>query len=377
VSEIRSTDAPKIISAKNEHYEYQARTEAMLNSLGEGLIATDEHGAITMVNVYAMKALGYEEKDLIGKWMPKTIVAVDQSGNPLDSLSRPVIKALTTGQTISSYSFYLTKSGSVIPVHINVSPIIIGGLPTGAIEVFRDLTREQQLDVAKDEFVSLASHQLRTPATAVKSILSMLANGDFGELTPVQRKYLDKAVISNDRQLQVIEDLLNVALVDAGRMELDLEYMDLDALMHDAITDLMSTIDRRHQTVQLQAPHQLKLLADHKKLRMAIDNLIGNASKYSAEGAMITVRLEQSGEQAKLHVIDQGVGIPSDMLPNIFAKFTRLPNEMSSKVGGTGLGLFLTRSIVEMHRGRLTVRSEEGKGSTFTISLPTKWSLAA
>jgi PAS domain S-box-containing protein len=355
--------------------EYQLRTEAMLNSLGEGLIVTDEHGAITTVNSYALEVLGYSEMDLIGKWMPKSIIAVDPYGQPLPSLARPILKALTTGNAVSSYSHYLTKDGSVIPVHITVSPILINGRPTGAVEVFRDLTKEQQLDVAKEEFVSLASHQLRTPATAVKSILSMLSSGDFGPITDQQQRYVKKAMQSNDRQLQVIEELLNVALVDAGKMELDLEYVDLAGVLREVTNDHLPTISGRSQELELQAPDQLKLLADVKKLRMAIDNLISNASKYSPSGAIISVQLQSDDPYATLSVNDQGVGIPASEMPNIFAKFTRLPNEFSSKVGGTGLGLFLTKSIVELHRGSLGVQSEEGTGSTFTVRLPIKWSV--
>jgi PAS domain S-box-containing protein len=346
----------------------------MLNSLGEGLIVTDEHGTITTINSYALKALGYQEGDLVGKWMPKSIIAVDQSGRPMQSLRRPIIKALTTGRTVTSYSYYQTKNGAVMPVHINVSPIIIGDVPTGAIEVFRDLTKEQQLDVAKDEFVSLASHQLRTPATAVKSILAMLASGDFGPLTTVQLKYVEKAIQSNNRQLQVIEDLLNVALVDAGRMELDLEYTDLAHLLNEAVSDHIDSLRQKDQSIKLDCDSQVKVLADVQKMRMAIDNLIGNASKYSPPGTFIKVELDRPKEFARLQVIDQGVGIPEEDLPNIFTKFTRLPNEMSSKVGGTGLGLFLTKSIIELHNGKLSVESRAGKGSQFTVCLPLKWS---
>jgi PAS domain S-box-containing protein len=360
---------------RDEQEEYQVRTEAMLNSLGEGLVVTDEHGAITIVNSYALSVLGYTEEELIGKWMPKSIVAVDPYGRTLSTLARPIIKALTAGHAISSYSHYLTKSGSVIPVHITVSPILVGNRPTGAVEVFRDLTKEQQLEVAKEEFVSLASHQLRTPATAVKSILSMLASGDFGPLNDRQQNYINKAVQSNDRQLQTIEELLNVALVDAGKMELDLEYIDLAGVVREATNDHLSTVTDRDQELKLKAPDQLKLLADAKKLRMAIDNLISNASKYSPSGATIDVHLHTDEPFATLSVNDQGVGIPASEMPNIFAKFSRLPNEFSSKVGGTGLGLFLTKSIIELHRGTLAVQSEEGTGSTFTMRLPTNWSL--
>ena len=353
--------------------QYRITTEAMLNSLGEGLIATNKNGEITMVNAYAVEALGYSEDELIGQWLPKKIIATDQFGRSLEQLSRPIIRALTTGKTVSSYAHYLTKSGRVIPVFINVSPVVINDVPAGAIEVFRDLTSEQQLDVAKDEFVTLASHQLRTPATAVKSILSMLANGDFGPITSIQRRYIDKAIQSNDRQLQVIEDLLNVALVDAGRMELDLEYIDLAGIVREAVTDLLSTISARNQLVEMNVPSSASVLADAHKIRMVLDNLISNASKYSPEGSSIHIGLRHDSNLLCLSVRDEGVGIPEEELPKLFTKFTRLPNELSATVGGTGLGLFLAKNVTELHKGTLSVSSREGNGSTFTVSLPTNW----
>jgi PAS domain S-box-containing protein len=353
--------------------QYRITTEAMLNSLGEGLIATNKNGEITMVNSYAIDALGYSEAELKGQWLPKKIIATDQFGRSLVQLNRPIIRALTTGKTVSSYAHYLTKSGKVIPVFINVSPVVIDNVPTGAIEVFRDLTSEQQLDIAKDEFVTLASHQLRTPATAVKSILSMLASGDFGPITSIQRRYLDKAILSNDRQLQVIEDLLNVALVDSGKMDLDLEYIDVAGIVREAVADLLSTISSRNQLVELNIPSSASVLADAHKIRMVLDNLISNASKYSPEGSTIHIGLTQDSNLLCLSVRDEGVGIPEEELPKLFTKFTRLPNELSATVGGTGLGLFLAKNVTELHKGTLSVSSQEGTGSTFTVSLPTKW----
>jgi signal transduction histidine kinase len=262
----------------------------------------------------------------------------------------------------------------MLPVFITVSPIVEQGVPTGAIEIFRDLTKELQLDVAKDEFVSLASHQLRTPATAVKSILAMLSAGDFGQLSEQQQKYIDKAIQANDRQLYVIDCLLNVALVDAGRMELDLEYIDLVALLREAMSDQVAATNARNQTLHLQTPDQCRLLLDVTKIRMVIDNLISNASKYSGHGTNIEITLELKGKEAVLEVSDEGVGIPPDAVDKLFTKFSRLDNELSASVGGTGLGLFLSRHIVELHRGTIFVRSGVGVGSTFTVTLPAVWS---
>lgn len=374
MSDTLDAHTPGVALSKAEFEEYQLRTEAMLNSLGEGLIVTDVHGDITTVNKYAVEALGYAEAELLGNWLPKTIVVVDQYSQPVDQLSRPIIKCLTTGKTVSARTHYLTKNGDVLPVHITVSPIIINDLPTGAIEVFRDLTSEQQLDIAKEDFVSLASHQLRTPATAVKSILSMLLNGDFGPLTETQAEYLAKTASSNNRQLQVIEDLLSVAQVDAGKMELDLQYLDLAGLLRETISDHLSSLSSRNQTLNLQTPRQARLLVDPQKLRMAVDNLISNASKYSPEGTSIWVDLDIDSESATLTIRDEGVGIPPADLPKLFTKFQRLPNELSPAAGGTGLGLFLTKSIINLHHGTLSVASRVGEGTTFTIRLPVKWS---
>lgn len=363
----------ELAAARAERDEIQSRTAAMLNSLGEGLIATDDQGKITMVNDYALEALGYTYESLMGTWFPKTVIATDQYSRPLPTLVRPIIKALTTGQTISEYAYYLRRDGTLMPVLITVSPVIVQGVPSGAIEVFRDLTKERQLDVAKEEFVSLASHQLRTPATGVKSILSMLGAGDFGPLNEMQKKFIDKAIHTNDRQLQLIEDLLNVALVDSGKLELDLDYADLAGVLREITSDHASSISKREQELTINSPDTALLLVDLAKMTMVLDNLISNASKYTPTGGKIDVTLKKYKDLITIAVKDQGVGIPTEDIPRIFTKFTRLPNELSTAVGGTGLGLFLAKNIVELHGGSIAVTSKLGEGSTFTIKLPTKW----
>jgi PAS domain S-box-containing protein len=352
--------------------QYQLGMEAMINSLGEGLIVLDDHGAVTTVNDYALRSLGFSREELEGRWFPGTIIAVDQYSHPLDPLTRPIIRALTTGQTISDHMYYLRQDEAIIPVFVTVSPILMDGKPVGAIEVFRDLTHERQLDIAKDEFVSLASHQLRTPATGVMTILSMLAAGDFGELQPLQQKYVQKAVQSNNRQLQIIEDLLNVAKVDAGRMELDIVYADLVTLIREVISDSASVIEKRQQVIELNLPPKAMMFADVAKLRMVIDNLISNASKYSSPGKRIQVTLQHHPKHLVFMVRDEGVGIPPAEIAKLGTKFTRLENELSLSVGGSGLGLFLARSIIDLHQGSLAIESIEGQGSTFTVMLPFK-----
>lgn len=369
----------KPIKAEIDRYTLEQdriRTQAMISSLGEGLVELDERGHIVTINPYAVAALGYEsDTELIGTWFPGTVVAVDRHGIPIDQLARPLVRALTGGKPVSDYTYYQRRDGTAFPVFITVSPILIDDVPTGAIEVFRDLTKEQQLDIAKDEFVSLASHQLRTPATGVKLILSMLSKGDFGPLTELQQRYLDKAVMSNDRQLQIIEDLLNVARVDAGKMDLEFRYIDLVPLLRDIVSEHLAIIQARHQSIKLTMPSNLMAFVDPDKIRMAIDNLISNASKYSSMSGCIDITLTGRPDHAILSVRDDGVGMDKADVPKLFTKFTRLDNELSTSVGGTGLGLFLVKNILELHAGNIDVDTEKNIGSTFTIKLPRKRTL--
>jgi PAS domain S-box-containing protein len=362
----------ELAQAKAELEESRLKTDAMLDSLGEGLIVTDAQGMVTTVNRYALQALGFAEEELIGSWFPEKVVAVDEFERHIERFARPVVQAFALGKTISQRLNYLRRDGSVIPVFVTVSPVLLEGRPIGAVEVFRNLTEEHRLELAKEEFVSLASHQLRTPATGVMTILSMLEHNDFGTLTPTQHKYLRKAITTNYYQLQIIEDLLNAARVDAGKMGLDISQADLAAVLRESIADQAPITHGRQQTVHVQAPARLLAPIDLPKMRMVLNNLISNASKYSQPGSQIILKLKQHQDTVIIAVIDHGVGIPSHQLHHLFTKFGRLDNELSTSVGGTGLGLFLVKNIVELHHGTIEVQSRAGAGSTFTIRLPLK-----
>ena len=228
-----------------------------------------------------------------------------------------------------------------------------------------------ELDHAKDEFVALASHQLRTPATAVKANVAMLLDGYFGDVTEEQREYLRDAYDANERQLGVIEDMLNVARAETGRLVKETSQVDLVALVAESIAEHRFGISGRNQELVVSLPgHPIVLNLDAKKLRMVADNLVSNASKYTPEGGRIEVRLEERGDQAVLSVSDNGVGIAAEDRDRLFRKFSRVDNPLSVAAGGTGLGLYLAREIVRLHGGEIRVDSEPGKGSTFRVILP-------
>lgn len=227
------------------------------------------------------------------------------------------------------------------------------------------------LNNSKDEFISLASHQLRTPATGVKQYIGMMLEGFSGELQPEQQSLLQVAYESNERQLRIIDDLLRVAHVDAGRVELRKADFDLVSLVADVAEEQRDTFERRGQRVLCQAPDQpVPVNLDGSRIRMVVENLVDNAGKYSPEGSEITVRLDERPDSVSIMVSDQGIGISEDDIGKLFQKFSRLNNEQSAKVDGTGLGLYWAKKIVDMHDGEILVASRSGEGTTFTIVLP-------
>lgn len=244
-------------------------------------------------------------------------------------------------------------------------------LEASTAKLIKQRTQLMELNTAKDEFISLASHQLRTPATGVKQYLNMALDGYGGKVPPKIRMFLEKANESNERQLSVINDLLQVAQMDAGKVVLRKEDIDVGKLIADIIREQKSKFSGRDQTVTFKKPKEkLRVSADATKMRMVIENVIDNASKYTPPGKKITIRLAQSRGLAHIAVKDEGVGIAEEDIKKVFQKFLRLDNPMSTEVGGTGLGLYWVQRVIELHDGGISVVSELGKGSTFTISLP-------
>jgi signal transduction histidine kinase len=230
---------------------------------------------------------------------------------------------------------------------------------------------EQAVELAKDELLSLASHQLRTPATGVKQYLGMVLQGFAGDVPPPQLNLLEKAYASNDRQLSVINEILHLAKIDSGRIVLAKQPTDLNALIEDIVNEQRRDIDQAGHHMTLRLPKKpLTATVDAHTLRMAIENILSNAIKYTPEGGEISVRLRHDSEHIYIRIKDTGVGIAPGDIEKLFKQFTRLPNEMSIRVGGTGIGLYLAKHLVELHGGSIDVTSHVGSGSLFTITLP-------
>lgn len=231
--------------------------------------------------------------------------------------------------------------------------------------------KQEEVQSAKDDLLSLASHQLRTPATVVKQYVGMLLQGYGGELTERQLGMLQSAYDSNERQLEIINQLLYVARLDAGRIKLRTERVDIVALLDEVVHEQRQSAADRRQELMLKAPARgLWIEADPHYLRMVLDNLLSNAIKYTPNGGTVTASVRRSLGRVIIRVKDTGVGIEPEALTKVFEKFTRVENRLSTDVNGSGVGLYLTREIVELHGWSIGLESEVGKGSIFTITIP-------
>ncbi len=231
---------------------------------------------------------------------------------------------------------------------------------------------ERYVQEAKDELLALASHQLRTPATGVKQYIAMLREGYAGKISDMQRVYLDKAYESNERQLTTINEMLSVAKADAGKIELRTERFDLTKLIRDVTEEQTASIESRRQKLTVAIPrNKIYINADPQYIRMAVENIINNASKYTPEKGKLTVKLvDTRRSRIQIVVSDTGVGVSQKDFKLLFKKFSRIPNDLTNQVSGTGIGLYLAQKIVEAHKGTITFESEEMNGSVCTISLP-------
>lgn len=228
-----------------------------------------------------------------------------------------------------------------------------------------------EITQAQDEFISIASHQLRTPATGVKQYLGMLREGLFGEIPDNQREILDRAYESNERQLRIVTDLLKVAQVDSGKITLHKELTDINELLHNVVRDNLAMFKKRDQMFTFK-PSNNKVFVhiDGETIRTVVENLLENASKYTEQGGKIAITIQSLGDNIHIRIIDEGVGVAPDRHDDLFKKFSRINNPLSTIVGGTGLGLYWARQSLDAHGGSITYRPNQPRGSIFEIILP-------
>ncbi len=356
----------------NRAYEEEhARAEALFQHIGTGAIATDERGRIYRINDAALDILEYSREELMGQWFPDVIVEVDENGKITDPLERPITRAFMNGKPITENTHYKTKKGKIIPVSLTASPILLDGKPIGAVEVFQDITTEFEVDRMKTEFISIASHQLRTPLSAINTYANMLNSGYYGELNGEQQKYMETILKAIDRMNGLISTLLDVSQLEAGKISVRPQKLEVGSLLRSLINDYNQTADSKNLTIKTKLPTiPIIVNCDRLLLGEIYSNLISNAMKYSRDGGVVTVCLKERKNDICFSVQDTGYGIPKKMQKYIFTKFYRADNIRKIDTTGTGLGLYLAKQIADMLGGKIWFESLDKKGSTFYFALP-------
>jgi signal transduction histidine kinase len=229
----------------------------------------------------------------------------------------------------------------------------------------------QALDQTKDDFISMASHQLRTPLTSMKGYISMVLDGDVGEINDNQRRMLQQAFISSQRMTYLISDLLNLSRLKTGKFVMDVDQVDLVRVVEQEVAQLHESASNRDLTLEFDPPKSFPVLElDETKIRQVIMNFLDNAIYYTLSGGKITVELAEKPNNIEFTVTDSGIGVPKNQQHHLFSKFYRAPNAKQARPDGTGLGLYMAKKVVVGQGGAVIFRSSEGKGSTFGFSFP-------
>lgn len=352
----------------------RAREEAMLGSIGDGVVATDKNGAIIFVNKACQEMIAWDDS-MIGKKLGDVSLLSDETGKHVPVEKHPLHLCLTKQKKIISTNYHFVKKDKMdLAVYISAMPIFFKGKVIGAIEVFRDITQEKEIDRIKSEFVFLASHQLRTPLSTINWYVEMLMSGDAGPINEDQKNYLKEVYQGNQRMVEMVNDLLNVSRLDLGTLAVQLVPTDLKSLIEDEIKANLPTIEDKKMIINCEVDTEIKgVETDIKMLKMLLQNLITNAIKYTPEGGKIDIKVAPQGKKEYLlSVADNGYGIPEASKEKIFTKLYRADNVMAKEITGTGLGLYMVKSIVEKLQGKIWFESRVDKGTTFFVSFPIK-----
>jgi signal transduction histidine kinase len=372
--------ARRIIGQTHQLEEANAKYDVILNGVGDGLIATDEKGIVEFVNKKASQLLKIPRHDLIGQPLTSVVIAKNEDGELIQHKHRPVTKVLasgeivTIGQASKDRQYFVRGDNTTMLTGMVVSPVKVMGQIRGAIMLFHDMSVEDQIDKAKSEFVSLASHQLRTPLNVVSWYVEKMLSRKKGDLNDKQTEYLHEIGNNNVRMIRLVSDLLNVSRVDLGRVKIKGEDVALLPLIDELVKEISPLMHKKQIdfTVSKEIDDTTLNGSDNSVVTVIIQNLLSNAMKYTRDNGKVTLLMSKVNaptEGINISVTDNGVGIPTDQQSKIFSKLFRAQNVQDMDVEGTGLGLYITKSFVDALGGKIWFESNM-PGTTFFVFLP-------
>lgn len=322
--------------------------------------------AVVYVNPAWEKLTGYARDDILSQKM----AVLHSDRTPLNILEAMNI-AITNGNEFHTEELISKrKDGSEFNAELTFFPIRREGKVQLFVGIISDITHRKRLEQAQSEFVSLASHQLRTPLTAVRLAIGALQRGEAGAVSPEAGTMLKRSMEYVVHMAETIHTMLNISRLEAGKLTITPREVRLNDILTDITSDYVLECQRRHQTVEQICDAGLTITTDVPLAKEAISNLFGNAIKYTPDNGKVSIKVESDTARVRIHISDTGYGIPQHQQDKIFTKFFRAENVMKKETSGTGLGLYLVHSIVQLLGGSVSFTSKENEGTTFTIDLP-------
>ena len=361
----------------SELSEVANRSEIVINAIGDGVIAIDAQGTIQLINPAAQEILGWGKQDALMLNYKSILQLTDLNNKELDPTADPIMQVLNTNQQMRSNTLIIkTKSGKKVTSSLVVSPI--GSAGSGVITVFRDMTKEKAEEQEQAEFISTASHEMRTPVASIEGYLGLALNPNTAQIDEKARDFIMKAHEAAQHLGRLFQDLLDVSKSEDGRMASTPKVVDMASYTATIVQGLNEKANEKGLILKYKPTDNSgqKTITpvyfvnqDNDHIREILDNLIENAIKYTLKGE-VTVDVTGSDSKVIVSVKDSGLGIPAEDVPHLFQKFYRVDNMDRQQIGGTGLGLYLSRRLAEAMQGRLYLESVHGQGSTFFLELP-------
>ena len=352
--------------------------EIVINAIADGVVAIDGQGIVQLINPAAQQIIGWGKQDALRLDYRSVLQLFNHKNEAITDALDPLQQCLHTNETVETDELILaTTSGKKLMVNLLVSPL--GQIGAGAIVVFRDITDQRKEERQQAEFISTASHEMRTPVAAIEGYIGLALNPATATIDEKAKAYLGKAHESAQHLGRLFQDLLDISKADDGRLDSEPRVVDLVAFVRD-ITLSFQHMASQKGLILLYKPDTINagdqhvspaffVKVDPDHIREVTANLVENAIKYTKTGD-VTVDVTGDNEHTTITIKDTGIGIPSEDISHLFQKFYRVDNTDTREIGGTGLGLYLCRRLVETMGGRIWVTSDYGKGSTFHIELP-------
>lgn len=367
----------------------KSQSDIILNAIEDGVVLIDEQKVIRLLNPAGANTIGWAQNEATGLAHSAVFKLLDDKGQLFTDELNPFNRVLTTGVNVRDNNAQLTtKSNKTLSINLSVSPLFDQDLKvTGLVGIFSDVSKERAEERQRAEFISTASHEMRTPVAAIEGYLALALNEKVSTVDARAREFLKKAHESTQHLGRLFQDLLTSAKAEDGRLSNHPETIEISAYLEKLVEDLRFIAQKKNLVTEYVVGSTGKpvtpsnegsarviqplyyALVDPERLREVITNLFDNAVKFTEKGT-ISIGLTGDKEVVQIYVRDSGTGIAAEDIPHLFQKFYRIDNTATRTIGGTGLGLFICRKIIEIYNGRIWAESTIGKGSTFYINLP-------